>query len=393
MPRILFVAMADSVHSARWVRQISDQAWDVHMFPVYAAVPSLELRGLTVYGLALLPPRGEDKSVRYRGLLPIGRGGNNLEKLIFRAYPQLWESLLVRLIQIIRPDIVHSLEFQHAAYMTLSARARIGDGFPTWVVSNWGSDIYLYGRLAEHRAKIQSVLSACDYYCCECQRDIALAESMGLAGKAMPLIPNAGGFDLGHVALLRRVGKVSSRRLILLKGYQSWAGRALTGLRALSLCCDSLTGYEVAIYSATPDMRMAARLFEQDTGIPVRIIPKCSHDEMLRLFGQARIYVGLSISDAISTSLLEAMVMGAFPIQSCTSCADEWITDHESGMIVPPEDPDVIAEAIRAAIRDDALVDNAAEINGRVASERLDQSKIKPQVIRMYQEIFASRRG
>lgn len=277
--------------------------------------------------------------------------------------------------------------------MTLAARARIGKKFPTWVVTNWGSDIYLYGRLAEHRRKIRNVLSACDYYCCESQRDIMLAQDMGLAGRTLPLFPGAGGFDLDHVASLRQPGKVSSRRLILLKGYQTWAGRALTGLHALSLCRDSLNGYELAIYSATPDVKIAAQLFEQDSGIPVRITPKCSHDEMLRLFGRARIHIGLGISDGVPGSLLEAMVMGAFPIQSRTSCANEWIIDHESGLIVPPEDPDIVANAIRRALSDDTLVENAAEINARVASERLDQSKIKPQVIEMYQDIYASRKA
>ena len=32
--------------------------------------------------------------------------------------------------------------------------------------------------------------------------------------------------------------------------------------------------------------------------------------------------------------------MGSFPIQSDTACADEWIEDGVSGLIVPPEDPD-----------------------------------------------------
>ena len=254
-PRILFVGMTDSVHAARWMRQVADQGWDLRMFPVYAARPSPELRDLTVYGLSLFSPGGMDKSVRYRGLLPMGRGGGRAEKLIFRACPQLWEFSLARLIELIRPDIVHSLEFQHAAYLTLAARARVSRGFPTWIVSNWGSDIYLYGRLEEHRTKIKQVLSGCDYYCCECQRDVRLARDMGLRGKALPPLPNAGGFDLSRVSLLRQAGKVSSRRLILLKGYQGWAGRALMGLRALGLCRDSLKGYQIAVYSATPDVQ------------------------------------------------------------------------------------------------------------------------------------------
>ncbi|MFH2102004.1 MAG: glycosyltransferase [Chloroflexota bacterium] len=386
--RILFVAMQESIHTARWINQIADQGWDIRLFPVSAAPVSPELRNLTAYGLPLFASRNMHESSRYIGLLPIGRKGSNMEKLIFRAYPHLWDTLLANRIRSLKPDIVHSLEFQHAGYMTLAAREKLGRNFPTWVVTNWGSDIYLYGRLVEHRKKIEAILAACDYYACECRRDVKLAIDMGLAGKVLPTFPNTGGFDLARVAALRQPGKVSARRLILLKGYQHWAGRALVGLHALSLCRDSLDGYELAIYSAAPEVMIAAQLFEQDTGIPVRIIPPCSHDEMLSLYGRARIYIGLSISDAISTSLLEAMVMGAFPIQSCTSCANEWITNNESGFIVPPEDAAIIAEAIRRALKEDSLVDHASEINALVATERLDQTKIRPQVIKMYQDIY-----
>jgi hypothetical protein len=40
--------------------------------------------------------------------------------------------------------------------------------------------------------------------------------------------------------------------------------------------------------------------------------------EILKLHGRPRISISLSISDAISRSVLEAMVMGAFPIQRMT---------------------------------------------------------------------------
>ena len=164
-------------------------------------------------------------------------------------------------------------------------------------------------------------------------------------------------------------------------------------MQALRMCAEVLDGYEVGIYAAFPEVRIAAELFQQDTNVPVRIIPAVSHEEMLRYYGRARIYIGLSISDAISTSLLEAMVMGAFPIQSCTACAEEWIEDGKSGLIVPPEDPHQIADAIRRAISDDALVNRAAEINGRVVKERLEYSMIQPQVVKMYQDIYGTGKG
>ena len=84
--------------------------------------------------------------------------------------------------------------------------------------------------------------------------------------------------------------------------------------------------------------------------------------------------------------------MGAFPIQSSTACADEWVEDGKSGFIVPPEDPQAVAEAIRRALGDDDLVNQAAEINLQVAKRRLDYSIIQPRVIKMYQDIFAEMR-
>jgi glycosyltransferase involved in cell wall biosynthesis len=261
--------------------------------------------------------------------------------------------------------------------------------FPTWIATNWGSDIYLYGRLADHQELIRQVLTNCDYYSCECERDVELARKMGFRGKVLPVWPNAGGLHFEQLFNLRQPGPVSQRKIIILKGYQHWAGRALVAFQAFRLCLDALVGYSILIYSASEDVKIAAELFAQETNLQIEIMSARSHEDVLSLFGKARIYIGLSISDGISTSLLEAMAMGAFPIQSCTACADEWIESGQSGLIVPPEDPQAIAEAIIRALSDDTLVDRAAEINVQTVKERLDYSMIQPEVVKMYQEILS----
>ncbi len=308
-----------------------------------------------------------------------------------RTLSALWDRSfwLAQVIRTIKPDIVHSLMIPNAGYLVLAARDRLGGKFPAWVVTSWGSDIYLHGRLTEHVDKVKAVLKACDYFSCECQRDVQPTKNMGLRGEVLPLLPAAGGFDLTRVVQFRQPGLTSARRLILLKGYQHWAGRALVGLRAISLCARELRGYRVAIYLASPEVKIAAELVSQSTGIPIEIIPFGAHDDMLRLNGRARISIGLSISDGLPNSLLEAMVMGAYPIQSCTACADEWIVDGKTGLIVPPEDPEVVAAAIRWAVLDDDLVDGAAAENARVVAERLDYSVIRTQVIAMYEKVAA----
>ncbi len=385
---ILIVAMPESIHAARWVNQITQQGWKIHLFPSLGGRTfHAEFDGVTAH--YWLYTRLLKKNIKLSKFTTfIDRALSYIRcAIIDRYYPGYRAKQLAKLVIKLRPDIVHSLEFQASGYLTLSAKEKFGAGFPAWIATNWGSDIYLFGRLQKHREKIKKLLSSCDFYSCECERDVALAREFGFQKVSLPVFPNTGGFDLEKLQSIRQ-NKTSSRRIIMLKGYQHWAGRSLVALRALERSADLLSDYEIYIYSASPDVNIAAELFTVKTGVVTHIISDTTHQKMLELHGQARISIGLSISDAISTSLLEAMVMGSFPIQSCTACADEWIVHGISGMIVPPEDPDIIEMAIRTALSDDDLVDNASVTNWQVALNRLNGSLLKQKTIDMYSNIL-----
>jgi hypothetical protein len=394
--KLLIVAMSDSVHTARWVSQISDQGWDIHLFPsVDCGAVHPEMRNLTVYHSVYGKRQPASHKIKYRGICLVYEPAVNIIKsLLEKIFPHNREWLLARVIKNIRPDIIHSMEIQHAGYLTANVNKIFHKKFPPWIMTNWGSDIYLFGRLSQHESKIKEVLSLCDFYSCECNRDIALAYTYGFKGKVLPVFPNSGGFDLNSISNLRQAGQVADRRKIMLKGYQNWAGRALVGLRALERCVDLLKGYEIIIYSAASDVIVAAELFQKSTGIVVTCMPlKTPHLDILRFHGQARISIGLSIGDAISTSFLEALVMGSFPIQSWTSCAEEWIEDGHTGILVPPEDPEVVEKAIRRALTDDELVNRASTANYTMARKRLDQSVIKQKIVNLYNQVIRERYG
>lgn len=395
--RILFVGQLESVHTARWINQLRGQGWDIHLFPVgypFGQIVHPDLRDLTVHvnDFMYRSPADLDNSVRVTGTLPFfksSRVGSRAMRLaqLFRPSwnDRAWQ--LARTIRSLKPELIHSMEIQQAGYLTLDAKRHVAGPFPKWIVANWGSDIFLYGRLAAHTDRIRAVMAACDYYNCECHRDARLAREFGFEGEILPILPVTGGLDTKRLGRLRQPGPPSARHLIALKGYQHFAGRALVGLQAIERCADVLADYRIAVYSAGPEVQIAAELLAQDTGLSVEVIPRGSHDDMLGLHGRARASIGLSISDSISTSLLEAMAMGSLPIQSDTGCATEWFRDGETGLLVRPEDPEIVAEAIRRAVSDDELVDYAAETNMRTIAERADQAVIQPQVIASYKSI------
>jgi len=395
--KILFVAMSESIHAARWINQITDLGWDIRLYDsTDSGYINPQLQTATVYHSMYGSQSVLNPTVKRKGLwLPTGR--TFAKRMLKRWQPDYRVRRLARLIQDFQPDIIHSLELQHSSYLVLEVRkwlqAKGIKHFPTWIIQDWGNDIYLFNRLPEHQPRIHDLLQDADYYDCECERDVQAAQAIGMKAVPLPVLPNAGGVNIQAVTKLRQMEKTSARRIIAVKGYQHWQGRVLFALRALALCADVLHGYKIVIYSAFPeeDIGIAAELLSQEIGIAVEIMPHGQpHDAILHLFARSRLFLCANITDGLSTAMVEAISVGAFPIQSNTSCADEWITDGETGFLVPPEDPQMIATAIRRALTDDNLVDKAAERNAQVCAERLDAVKIRQQVIDIYQSIVKS---
>jgi len=385
---ILFVALPYSVHTARWIAQLHAQGYELHLFPSIVTPVHPKLTNITVhYGwhkqqLTDTCPHQTNIQFWLERLISIvlRRCCNNL-LLAWRGRQ------LATLIQHLQPDIIHAMEIQAAGYLTLNAKKYLTH-FPSWIMTIWGSDIYWFGRFTAHQDKIRQVLSQCDYFFCECRRDKQLARALGFNKTVLPMLPATGGFDLISLVNQRHAIPPSKRKVIALKGYQHWVGRALVALQALEQCLDELQGYQIIIYSATPNVIKAAHLFTHKTGIDTKIIPNNSpHADILAVHETARISIALSLSDGVSNAMLEAMVMGSFPIQTCTSCADEWLEHGVSGAIVPVDDPETVAMWIRKALTDDELVNRAADINWQTALDRLDSTSLTQQAIDIYKTI------
>ncbi|MCS5712446.1 glycosyltransferase [Candidatus Berkiella aquae] len=418
-PRILFVGIIDSPHTARWIELIADQGWDLHFFPVYPAAPHPIMRGITIHrpwipfqskgifrrlvSSYFSKSKNKDKNtLPIRSIYPIPVTPKYEHKLLGIRTKPLGESnittqaaygprVLARLIKKLKPDLIHSMEFQHAGYTVLKAKEEIHRKyFPKWLATNWGSDIYYFKNFPDHEKQITRLLQAIDYYSCECHRDIKLAQGLGLVTKDPFLLTNTGGFDLEKISTLRNEIKPSSRNIIMIKGYQHFAGRALTALEALIGCIEHVKNYHIIVYSAS--VEIFARIEEIKSLYQLNITTytplQLSHDEMLVLFSKARIYLGVSISDAISTSMLEAMAMGTFPIQTNTACCDEWIEDGKTGFSIPPDNVSHITNCLNKALLDDALVDTAALLNWTTVSERLDKNIIREKEVAIYHKIF-----
>lgn len=390
--KILFIAMPHSIHTVRWVMQLKGLGWDIHFCSSTSdhTIHS-ELTGITYHYLKFELPLNRPKNNycgHFLSLIPeiknsiLSKTIRNIFEIIGRV--QTRTKLVETVIKKEKPDIIHTLETQSAGYLVANVKDKFLNHFPFWIHSNWGIDLHFFGRLRKHIQPIRETLLRINALIVEGQRDALLAQEFGYK-KLIYIFPSVGG---GFVLPKEPLTPLDQRNLILIKGTQDECRRGLVAIRGLERCVDLLGEYQLILYTANDATRVAAELFEYQTGKEIVVINEVSHEEMLALNSKALISICVNRSDGLPNAMLEAMLMGAFPIQSNTSLADEWIKHGHNGLLVNPDDPEDVELSIREALNNPQLLKESSIINRQLISENLKYDEIREKVINLYQKIY-----
>lgn len=372
MKKILIIGMADSVHVGRWIGQFEREDIEFSLYPSKYFRKLHPLLGrLSKSNLRLCNSRIGARFYGYLDYL-----GFEIPRRLFHL--DLRARALRKLITDNEFDFIHCLEIQGAGYLLADASKSMKIEIPKVILTNWGSDIYYFKNIPGHMDRIKRTLRIADAYSAECYRDYELAKTLGFVGRELPCIPNAGGFSVSESDV-----RASTRRMILVKGYGGTFGRAILSLDAAEHCLQKYPDISVFVYSVTSDLE--SRVRELQSLYPGRFEfattnRPLSHDQMRNLFDRARVYLGCSVSDGVSTSFLEAIVGGAFPIQTNTSCAGELISRGAMGRVVNLEFSEIVS-VLEEAIESDSLVDQAQNQNNVFAKNflRADYVYLKAQ--------------
>lgn len=372
--KVLVVGMMDSVHLARWLSQFKQESIEFFLFPssphrrVHETVTEL-LQGNSVASFKTISP-----------LWLFGAPAWIADKVLRN---KLRSSILRLILRSFQPNVIHALELQNAGYIVERCLSGTRERYPELriIVTNYGSDIFWFSKYPKHRERLVSLLALADAYSCECHRDVQLARELGFSGQVMPVAPNAGGFSEAYLS--RSLVDLGNRKAIAVKGYEGWVGRAITALEGLEDIASMLTGYKIVIYSCNRATMRKARKMRKETSLDIEVWGKgqLTHKQMLQLFSNSIVYVGISESDGISTSLLEAMASGAIPVQTSSACCDEWF--DSSGVKVNEISPTAIGRAILRAI-DLAHDPRNALKNRATIFERAHEEKVRSAALQYY---------
>lgn len=379
--KILFVCL-QYIHAARWINQLKDTEHEIYVF---------DCLDNKIHKDLLWTNYTTNWSKRK---VPYLKGEYFLEKKMPRVFNKIEPYLKVtasekleELIKEIKPDLVHSLEMQSQTYPLLKVRKKIHFN---WAYSCWGNDIYFFKDKKEHRFKLINSIKTIDYFFLECMRDKSLVTSIYSKATILGInFPGGGGYNLEQYK--KYTLPLNERKLIIIKGYEHNFGRALTVLKALTLMEGALKGNEIYVYSAHKIVENEIKVLNKKYNFNIQYSTRdnqISHEALLSKFGKAKLAIGNNISDGIPNTLLEAIILGAFPIQSNPGGASEdYIKDGENGLLIKnPEDALEISQLIIKALNSKHLLNNASELNKEIKL-KLDKEVIRKSTLKAYSKI------
>jgi hypothetical protein len=382
---ILLVGMLDSIHFARWVSQLHSTGF---RFVLTGTSPYRKIRPELLEAVS-----GYPETFVIRELLP------KVTFAGFRVLPAIvWMSDIIlrdrlrgfflgRLIDDVKPNLVHANEAIVAGLPLERTLGRLRGHSPKNVwVTNYGSELVARLTSRSKRKRMQSLMSKATYFSAECERDNLLARKLGFRGRTLATIPVSGGLEVLEV--LEEV----TRRTIAVKGYHNSLGMGADALQKVVTFCRAHPdlGLKIVAFSCNRKTMKVARVSRR-LGIDIDALPKGSltHAQMMDLFSRSIAYVGASKSDGISTSAIEAMANGAIPIQTSSSCANEWFSDGISGFSIQTDDLEDITRALDKIFSAEFDQKRARRMNADVVKARANNPMMQNIAIESYRKVMS----
>jgi glycosyltransferase involved in cell wall biosynthesis len=376
--KILMISMFSN-HFFNWTEQLRDSGYEIYWLDVFDSKTRVNKIDF-VHQII-----GWRNKIDYPGRYWVKNHLPEINRIINKLNQRSLEDIVDKKIEEIKPDVIQSFVLFSAAYPIIPVMKK----YPAirWIYSAWGNDLYYMQQIEEELLKIKTSLPLFDYMFADCNRDKDLGAELGFEGTYLGTFPGGGGYDIEKWKGSRMA--FEDREMILIKGYEGMLGRASYVIQAISGIKDDLRQYQIVIFGCSPELKHHLETSGVEKWGNVQVLGHIPHVKVMRLMGSALLYIGNCISDGMPNTMLEAIVMGAFPIQSNPGGASAEIIDHlvNGFLITDPENSHEIKMLIQNAVNDHNFMKNAISINNKIVLPKLDRTFIKKQVLAKYAQV------
>jgi glycosyltransferase involved in cell wall biosynthesis len=370
-------------HFFQWVNQLKDTGYEVYWFDVTDGGPKVEKLSW------VQQIKGWKLKINYPFRHSLKNKFPQLYSCIQRYNEHSIESAFRQKLLDIKPDIVHCFEMKLSGFPVLGVMENHTN--IKFIYSSWGSDMFRFIEMGMSKKNVARFLARVNYLITDCHRDYTIALQNSFSNKFLGVFPGNGGIAIES----KNIYDFNKRNKILIKGYEDGVGKALVVLEALKKLPTSLISeYEIVVFSADEVLRKKIKGDVFFNSLNIRIIARnafLANEELLKIMGQAVVYIANSISDGMPNALLEAMGMGAFPIQSNPGrVSEEVISQGINGFLIEnPLDSTEIANWIAKAIGNQELRAKAQKHNVDFIYENYNRENLKQEIVQLYKVILS----
>jgi glycosyltransferase involved in cell wall biosynthesis len=380
--KILMVAIPNH-HFFQWVNQLKESGYEVYWFDVTDGGNKVDRIDWVhqIKGWKLK----YDFPFRHFFKNKFPRIYKGIQKHNERKIAAVFEKVLKE----IQPDMVHCFEMRLAGFPILE----IMEMSPNlkFIYSSWGSDIYFYKELGVQEEQFSRFLARVDDLITDCKRDYEIAKQNGYTNTFLGAYIGNGGLSIEE----KYIQAINERNIFIIKGYEDGVGKALKVIEAIELLPLQLfTNLQIIIYSADVSVKEKVENSSFFKLLKVKIYVRgqfIANADLLKLMGESKIHIANSISDGLPTSSLEAMGMGAFPIQSNPGKVSEEVIKHgvNGFLIENPLNSAEIANWIQKALENQELRENAHEYNVDFVNKNYNRENLKQDIVKLYKSILS----
>ena len=349
--KVLVVSDAQSVHTQRWTSALKEKGVDVILYTIKPVTDDFySSRGIKCHFFDLFDFKREKRGKLYA------------IKRHFQAV-----SHLKRVLKEEKPDILHS-HFV-TSYSLIAALAC----YRPFIVSAWGSDIYLYPKKSPlNKAIVKFILSCADRILSTSH--VMARECRKYTGKEIGITPF--GVD---TELFKRSGNNNGQsgcivdtnpEKFIIGSVKTLAENYGTEylIRAFKIAVDRNPKIDLSLelVGKGPDEERL-RGIARELGIEEKVHFRgfINQKELPKIYSNFNIACYLSNSESFGVSAIEAMSCECPVVASDADGFTEVIENGVTGTIVPKRDPQATADAIQKFIEDPQLVRTMGEA-GRV---------------------------
>jgi len=365
--KILFVADGRSPISQNWIRYFAERGDEVFLASTFACDVDFPIERLEFTPVAF-------SAVKKQGSSP---GRNSSRALGLRTLIRQWigpvtiarsAQKLRAFIREVQPDIIHALRVPYEGMLAVSALEGLASR-PPFLVSIWGNDFTLHAPSTPLMGYYtRKTMKAVDALHADCERDICLAQTWGL-GVDQPTLVTPGNGGIRVEVFYPPKESVKNPVIINPRGFRAYVKNEAF-FKSIPLVLDKRSDARFVCSSMQGEPQVLQWMKELNIEHAVQLNPPLSHAQMGDVFRAAQVVVSPSIHDGTPNSLLEGMACGCFPVAGDLESIREWITHGQNGLLVNPNNPQAIADAILIALEREDLRREAAGLNAKIISAR-----------------------